>query len=55
LGEIQAHQRETQERIALALEKPLSIERNDREYWKYTRGAASEIVLDKTGSDRKPV
>jgi hypothetical protein len=44
---------ETQERIAQALEKPLSIERNDREYWKYTLNAAPEMILDKTGPDRK--
>jgi len=36
------NQRETQEWIAETLEKPLSIERNDMEYWKY---AASETVF----------
>jgi hypothetical protein len=39
---------------ALVLEKPLSIERNDMEYWKYTLNAASEIVFESRRlADRK--
>jgi hypothetical protein len=53
LGETQEISVKPRNGSALALEKLLFIERNEREYWKYTLNAAAEMVLDKTGPDRK--